>query len=172
MNVRRAVPAWFCLLLALAACGGNQNTPEEAFESVRTALAEERWELLYDILPPEVQQSFDQQIVENDQRIQALAAQAGGPATDEQLRREFGFDRAQWQKMTVKQRFAGIFRKTAKLELRRLGVNPDYVVSSDVTGVMVRGSEAVLSIDDGKGHRSRLKFVLVGGVWRFGLGTE
>lgn len=165
----------FALLAALVltlpiGCGNASNTPEEAFESLRTALADERWDLLYDVLPPSLQQKYDEQTSQYDLKIEQMIVQMGEAQANESLRQDFGFDQAQWVGMTPRERFAAMLRKRAKLELRQLGVNPDYVVNSSIKNSSIRGDEATISLDDGKGHRTRLRFVLVDGSWRFGLG--
>jgi hypothetical protein len=160
------ITAW----LAVVACGSARNTPEEAFESLRTAIAEERWDLLYDVLPPEHQEFFDGQVAENDARLRALVEQKGDLAATEILSRELGVTYPRWQKMTVKERFAAVFAPSAKSFFVELGINQEHVAGSSVKSVTIGGSEATVFLDDGKGHRPRLRFVLVADYWRYDPG--
>ncbi len=157
--------------LALAPAAGARNTPEEAFAALKTALAEQRWDLLYDLLPGAAQEDLDRQIAENDARIKELAAQQGEAAADEVLLRELGVTFGRWSKMTARERFALVFAPMAGEVLARLGVEPALVISAAVRSVTVRGEEATLLLEDGQGRSSRLSFVLVDGLWRFQGGS-
>jgi hypothetical protein len=159
------------LLLPESGCGSAHNTPEEALETLRTALKEERWDLLYDSLLPELQQEFDEQVQAHHQRFLAVARQVGENATSEQLKREFGFTLAQWEQMGQRERFSAIFQQSGRMELKRKGVNPDYVVNSKVKSTSIRGEDATISLDAGRGHRTHLKFKLVDNTWRFDFGA-
>ena len=158
------------LLVQLTGCGSAHNTPEEALETLRTALKEERWDLLYKVLLPDLQKNFDEQVQASDQQFRAVAQQLGKAVASEQLKQEFGFSLAQWEQMDAQQRFAAIFQKSARMELMRLGVNPDYVATSKIKSSSIRGEEVTISLDDGKGHWTHLKFKLVENSWRFNIG--
>ncbi|MFH0944974.1 MAG: hypothetical protein V2A76_07230 [Planctomycetota bacterium] len=159
-------------LLLLIGCGSAENTPEEALETVRTAFKEDRWDLLYDVLPQAKQASFDQQVASSDQQFRAVAQQIGAAKASEQLKREFGFTLSDWEGMNSKERFSAIFQRDAKMKLAHLGVNPEYVEGGTIKSTSIRGDEATIQLDDGRGHRPRLKFKLEGNRWRFDIGGE
>ncbi|MBI4881460.1 MAG: hypothetical protein HY812_17625 [Planctomycetes bacterium] len=157
--------------LALAPAAPARNTPEEALAALKTALAEQRWDLLYDLLPGAAQEDLDRQIAENDARIKELAAQQGEAAADEVLLCELGVTFCRWSKMTARERFALVFAPMAGEVLARLKVDPALVIAASVRSVSVRGEEATLLLEDGQGRSGRLTFVLADGLWRFQGGS-
>lgn len=162
-----------CSVLAfLAACGSAENTPEEALESVRTAFQEDRWDLLYDVLLKDMRTHFDEQVTANDQQFRALSQQFGEAQASEQMKRELGFTLSQWEGMNSKERFSAIFGRDGRVQLAHLGVNPEHVLNGTIKSSSIRGDEATISLDDGKGHRPRLKFRLEENRWRFDIGGE
>lgn len=156
------------LPLLLVGCGSAKNTPEQAFEHLRTALREQKWDLLYDILPPEKQKTFDAQIEDVVAQFQMLL-QVSPNEVEPAAKRELGMSLAEWKQLERRQQFAILFKKDAKLQLAEIGMNPDEILASTVKETSIVGDKAEFSLDDGKGHRSRLTFVLVNGYWRFEL---
>lgn len=155
-------------LVALFGCGSAKNTPQHAFDALRTALREEKWDLLYDILPPERQKTFDEQIesvIEQFQMMQQVSPADVEPAA----KRELGMGFAEWKALERRKQFETLFKKDAKRQLAEIGMNADEILASTVKEQSIVGDKAEFSLDDGKGHRVRLTFVLVGDYWRFEL---
>lgn len=175
VSIRARFLVWLLTLASLAGsggCGGAQNSPEEALAAVRTAFQEERWDLLYDVLPPARQEAFRAQLAENDERIAQLERQVGPERADEMLQADFGFTRAEWRAMEPRARFAAVFGRDARMELAQSGINLQYVAESELRSVEIAGENATIVVDDGRGHRTKLRFILVDGAWRFDLGEE
>lgn len=151
------------------ACGDRgpvaKNTPEDAFETLRSAVRDSRWGLLYDVVPPDYQAEFDRMLAESDERITAHANEAGEAQADEVMLRDFGITYARWKAMSNRERFATVFFVRGRNDLTELGLNPDQIASSSVRASEVMGDRATLLVDDGKGHRSKVPFRLVGDRW-------
>lgn len=165
-SVVHSFVALFALLFV--GCGSAKNTPEQAFEDLRTALREQKWDLLYDILPPERQKTFDAQIESVVEQFQ-LMAQVSPADVEPAAKRELGMSLAEWKQLERRKQFATLFKKDAKMQLAEIGMNSDEIAASTVKELSIVGDKAEFSLDDGKGHRTRLTFVLVGGYWRFEL---
>ncbi|MFG0320025.1 MAG: hypothetical protein ACF8XB_22325 [Planctomycetota bacterium JB042] len=164
----RAAPlaAAFVVLLA---CSEARNTPSDAFASLRTAIAESRWELLYEVLTPEVQAGYDEQIATKDAELAALARR-DGPSAADGLLRPIGISHDEWKRLDARARFAGIFEASARAQFVSMGVNEEHLKEAEVRSVESHGGRAEVVVDDGKGHRTRLTFTLVDGTWRFDPG--
>jgi hypothetical protein len=157
------------LLSVVVGCGSAKNTPEQAFADLRTALKEQRWDVLYDLLPPAKQTMFDQQVAAFDANLTAVRAELGAKELDAKLMKDIGVTFDGWKKLDKKQRLAKLWAGSANDQLVELGINPGEIENSTVKETRIIGDKAEISLDDGKGHRSRLTFVLVEGYWRFDL---
>lgn len=152
-------------------CSQAKNTPEQAFEALKSALEQERWELLYDILPTKQQQAFDQHIGELDKQLQAASSMGkNDPEAVEYVKSFTQQTRVtveQWRAMDAKKRFATVFSTDGRGQLMSLGINPDQLLKAVPKEIDERGSKASIVVDDGKGHRRKLLFELEGEYWRF-----
>ncbi len=161
----------FAVALAGAlGCSEASNTPEQALEQVKTALKNQDWALLYDVVPPDLRKAWNEDVVDIDDQVTKLKSRDAKLA-DQALRERLGVSLADWEAAgkDARKRFALRFAPTAKLGLAELGVNIDEVLSSQVKSADVKGDQAFFSIDDGKGHRSKLRFKLIEGRWCFDL---
>ncbi len=163
--------ALLTLFYAACACSDEsreaENTPEQAFEMLCSAVRDSRWELLYDVVPPDYQAEFDRLIDESDAQVTTHAEEAGEAAADDVLLQDFGITFARWKAMTNRERLATVYFVQGRTELAALGLNPDHLAASEVRSSDVRGDVAKLLIDDGKGHRTSLTFQRIGDRWYF-----
>lgn len=168
--LRRFAPIGASLLIAtLAACAKPVNTPQDAFVTLRTAIAEERWELFYDVLLPEARTAYDELIAAKDTELAAIARQSGPSAADALLA-PIGLTYDGWKALDARRRFAGIFSANARPHFMNMGLNEDHLRAAEVRSSESHGGVSTLVVDDGKGHRTRLRFKLVDGAWRFDPG--
>lgn len=156
------------------ACSEAKNSPEQAFESLTTALSGQKWDLLYDILPVEEQKHWDERIeavLARDEDSNKLLAQLGveGGAT---ILDELKLTKEQWVALPQKEKFVRVFGLNAKVNLGSLGIVPDHVVGAKVKSTVISGDRAEIVTDDGKGHNKRLVFKLADGYWRFQLSGD
>lgn len=173
------------LLSALAfasspACTRTHDSPEEAFVKVRSACAKRDWARLFDTFPPDTQAFFDQQVAGY---VTSVKARAKITSATEGLEEALVIERllgsemkvtvAQWESMMTRERFAVWFEAAGGASaIHGTGFDPDIVGASELKSIDVQGATAQVSVDDGRGHRSVLSFVLVDRVWRFDLGYE
>ncbi len=167
----RFVPIVLLVLAAFATgCSQARNTPEQALAQVKQALKSEQWELLYDLVPPDLQKAWDDETAKIDAIAKRLIAERGADVAAQVMKDQIGVSLAAWEKAgDARKRFALNFAPTAKRGLAELGVNTDEVLSSAIKSSEVKGDVAYFSLDDGKGHRSKLRFKLISGLWRFDL---
>lgn len=165
--------AWGCSERAV-------DTPEECFVKVKAACAERDWARLFDALPPETQEWFLAQVAETVQQIAAhakvTAEQTGlgeREALERILTRELKVTLADWESMLQRDRFSVWFEASGGGDaIRVTGFDPEIIAASDIASSDVRGGTAELVVDDGKGHRTPLTFVLVDRIWRLDLGYD
>lgn len=158
-----------CVMASLLsfACEQARNTPETACAQLKEALAQSRWDLLFELFPPDVQEEFNLQIQANSQRIRDRELVEGRMAASEALKESIGVSLAEWEKMSDADRFNAVFGVVGHQQLVSLGVNPDHIVSGEVISIEKRGDSATVILDDGRGHRIRVAFEVIDGLWRY-----
>jgi hypothetical protein len=156
-----------CLAASLAAGACSKpasNTPEQAFEALRQAFVSEEWARLWDVVKPETQEFFVQQLEREEKSIEKQI-EGVDPEEAAQRRMEFGVSLGEWRAMSTQEKFGLAFGgANAAVQLK---LNRDEIVNSRVKETTVTGDRAQLLLDDGKGHRNRVWFVLVDGEWRY-----
>jgi hypothetical protein len=172
-SIAKSFVAAVALLLPLA-CSEAKNTPEEAFQTLTTALSGQKWDLLYDILPVDEQKHWDERIESvlarneaSNELLARLGLESGGSILD-----ELKLTKEQWVALPQKEKFVRVFGLNSKINLGELGIVPEHVVGAKVKSTVISGDRAEIVTDDGKGHNKRLIFRLADGYWRFQLSGD
>lgn len=178
MKVLKPALHALCVLLSFAVlgCGQAKNTPQQALDQLRTALREQKWDLLYEILPVSEQKRWDATVEgfleqNRDARKQAeqLSALGFEVSKPNDLLKEMKLTQDQWNNLNQRERFVKIFGHNVKINLAQVGINPEFILNSKVKSERISGDRTEIVVDDGKGHQPKLIFVLEGDVWRFQL---
>lgn len=167
-----------CVLLSLAVlgCGQAKNTPQQALEQLRAALREQKWDLLYDIMPVKEQARWDdivegflQQNRDAQKQAEVLSAMGLEVGKPSDLLKELKLTQEDWNRLGQRERFVKIFGHNVKVNLAQVGINPEFILNSKVKSERISGDRTEIVVDDGKGHQPKLIFVLEGDMWRFQL---
>jgi len=172
----KSLVAISALVVALGAlgCSEAKNTPEQALESLTTALSGQKWDLLYDILPVDEQKKWDgliEGVLQRDEANRELMAQLGVEGGSNLLD-ELKLTKEQWVALPQKEKFVRVFGLEPKRNLGELGLVTEHIVGARVKSTVVSGDRAEVVTDDGKGHNKRLIFKLQDGHWRFQLSGD
>jgi len=154
----------FLLAASLVSCGKPVNTPQQAFEALRQAVAEEDWQQVFHAITPSLQQKFrdvlERESLSIDEQMQQLSAEEQATA-----KLPYGCTVNEWREMTVEEKFA-ISHGGAHAPVA-LKLNPEEIRNSRIKDAIVFGDTAAILLDDGKGHRNRIHFALVDGRWYY-----
>jgi hypothetical protein len=174
-----SVAAVALFALSLVACGRAKNTPEEALAALNTALKEQKWDLLYDIMPSSEQKKWDMvlenMVAENQaareqaEELKKLGLDIGKQAD---LFARLKVTKEQWAALPQREKFVKLFGLEARINLGQLNINTEQIVGSTIKSKVISGDRAEIVLDDGKGHNPRLVFKLEGEYWRFQLSGD
>lgn len=172
----KSLVAISALLVSLGTfgCSEAKNTPEQALESLTTALSGQKWELLYDILPVDEQKKWDGVIeveLQRNEKESEFMAQLGVEGGTNLLD-ELKLTKEQWVALPKKEKFVRVFGLEPKRNLGELGLVTEHIVGARVKNTIISGDRAEVITDDGKGHNKRLIFKLQDGYWRFQLSGD
>lgn len=176
-------PRWpISLLLTLLclACSKPLNTPEEVFATARSALADKRWERLFDVLPLETQAAFAEQLSAFEQQVRIAGEKIVAEqnvsleqAIEQVLVAQVGLTVARWQALPLRERFAAFFEPSGgQVELLRIGIDIERLANSTIDSVTIAGSTAEMTVRDAEQRPTRLTFTLSDRLWHLDLGYE
>ena len=166
----RTVAGILLALCAAWACTSSEDEEgrlREAAERWRRAVVEGDAESFLDAQVPEVRDALLVQVRENDERLRRLREQEGAEAVERVLETEIGTDWETWTRLDDAGRFARMFPAFAPGWFASLGLNPEHLRGAAVRQVRVRGDAGEVLFDDGRGHRTLVRFVRTDEGWKY-----
>lgn len=148
------------IICVVAGCARKASSPEQAFYYMKNAVLKNDWDRYWELLSSASCERFDAQVNNMQEQFGSLPA-----STQERILASLDVSRDEFEKLDGRRFFITYIENNAAVRNQE-SYTRDLFESSEVIDVDVNGDEAVITIEDEKGHQEKIPAVYEKNGWK------